>query len=420
MRIGALVGSSISALLAQKLRSITTIISLAWAVACFMLLMSYGQGFGVALREGFYAVGRNIVLMYSGQTSEQRGGMRAGRNIIIQEGNVEEIREAVPLVAAISPELQQNVTVVSGNRQKEYMVRAVRPEYEQIRNIKLAAGRWMNADDDHSGRRVAILGAAVAKELFGNRRCLGEEILVNGIRFTVIGRLEVKVQLANYNRPDNECIFVPYQAMQLFCDLRYPHYIVWTPVTPSMEDRAIRQVREVLAGIHRFSPTDEKAVGILAFNQFVHLIDGVTIALKVLMAFIGTLTLAIGAVGLANIMFTAVIERTKEIGVMKAIGAKRRSILWQFLLEAVLIIMVGGAVGVGIAALVTSAIGSLPAFGASLGEELSQQYGRIYFHISATSVAVSLSILFLVGLIAGMLPAIRASRMDPVQALHYE
>jgi len=156
MRIGSLIGGSISALLAQKRRSITTIISLAWAVACFMLLMSYGQGFDVALREGFFAIGRNIVLMYSGQTSEQRGGMRAGRNIIIEESDVEEIREAVPLVAAISPELQQNVTVVSGNRQQEYMVRAVRPDYERIRNIRLAAGRWMNADDDHYGRRVAI------------------------------------------------------------------------------------------------------------------------------------------------------------------------------------------------------------------------------------------------------------------------
>jgi putative ABC transport system permease protein len=420
MRIAIIISSSISALLAQKRRSITTIISLAWAVACFMLLMSYGQGFDVALRKGFYAIGRNIVLMASGQTSEQKGGMRAGRNIVLQESNVEEIREAVPLVAAISPEIQQNVTVVRGNRQKEYMVRAVRPEYDRIRNIQLASGRWINAEDDHYGRRVAVLGATVGKELFGNRPEFGEEILVNGTRFTVIGRLEVKVQLANYNRPDNECIFIPYQTMQLFRDIRYPNYIVWTAVTPAMEEHAIRQVRSVLAGIHRFSPTDEKAVFILAFNQFVNLIDGVCIALNVLLAFIGTITLAIGAIGLANIMFTAVIERTQEIGIMKALGATRRTILCQFLLEAVFIIIVGGAIGVGIAVLVTSAIGSLPAFGATLGEELSREYGRIYFHISAVSTVVSLSILLLVGLIAGMLPAMRASRLDPVRALHYE
>ncbi len=420
MRIGTIINSSISALLAQKRRSITTIVSLAWAVACFMLLMSYGQGFDVALRKAFFAIGRNIVLMYNGQTSEQKGGLRAGRNIVIQESNVEKIRNAIPLVAAISPEIQQNVTVVRGNRQKEYMVRAMRPEYERIRNMQMASGRWINADDDHYGRRIAVLGATVGKELFGNHPESGEEILVNGVRFTVVGRLEVKVQIANYSRPDNECLFIPYQTMQLFRDIRYPNYIVWTPVAPAAEGRAIQQVRLVLAGIHRFSPTDEKAVNMLAFNQFVSIIDGISIALKILLAFIGTITLAIGAIGLANIMFTAVIERTREIGIMKALGAKRRTILCQFLLESVFIIVVGGVVGVGIAALVTHAIGSLPAFGATLGKELSEQYGRIYFHISTASMAVSLSILFLVGLIAGMVPAIRASRLDPVRALHYE
>ncbi|MBN2319964.1 MAG: ABC transporter permease [Acidobacteria bacterium] len=420
MRITALFGNSFASLMRQKRRSIITIISLAWAVACFLLLMSSGEGFDAALRDAFHAVGQDLILTFGGQTSEQKGGMRAGRNIAIQERDVEKIREAVPMVGAISPEIMQDVTVVYGSKEKDYTARAVQPEYRRIRNIHITSGRWINAEDGRNVRRVTVLGASVAKELFGNRPVSGEEILIHGIRFTVIGRLEAKVQIANYNTPDNECIFVPYDTLRLFRNTRYPNYIVWSPVAPSVREEAIRQVRAVMAGIHRFSPTDEKAVVFLAFNQYLKIVDGVVIAFDVLMFFIGTITLAIGAIGLANIMFTSVIERTHEIGIMKAVGARRRNIRHQFLLEAILIVMVGGVIGVLIATIAVASVDSLPAFGAMLGEELSKTHGRIYFDITLDSVILSLSILFLVGIVAGMVPAIRASRLDPVRALHYE
>ena len=420
MTLSTLVGSSISTLLSQKRRSISTMISLAWAVASFLLLISYGRGFDAALQEAFYAVGQDIVLMTSGQTSEQAGGMRAGRTILPFETDIEQIREAVPLVGGISPEMMFTMMAARGTRQKEYMIRAVRPEYDRIRNIHLVSGRWINADDDSHSRRVAVLGAQVAKAFFGNSPEEGEEILVNGVRFVVIGRLQTKVQLANYNRPDNECIFIPYQTSQLFQDIRYPHVIIWSPIAPAVRARAVRQVRTVMAGIHRFSPTDEKAIFTLEFRKFSNIIEGMSLALNSLLAFIGTMTLGIGAVGLANIMLTSVIERTREIGIMKAVGARRRSILYQFLMEAIFIVMVGGALGLGLGALVSSVLGSLPAFGALMGEQFSKEYGRIHFHISASAVITSLGILFLVGLIAGVIPAVRASRMDPVKALHYE
>jgi len=196
--------------------------------------------------------------------------------------------------------------------------------------------------------------------------------------------------------------------------------MVWTSITPSLQDKAIKQVRELLAGIHRFSPTDEKAVFIMAFSQFVSIIDGMSIALNVLLAFIGIVTLGIGAVGLANIMFTSVLERTREIGVRKALGARRRTILAQFLWEAIFIVLMGGIAGVLLGAAVAQAVGSLPFMGALLGEELSAQYGRIHFTIAPAAIAVSLSVLFAVGLIAGMLPALRASRLDPIVSLRYE
>jgi putative ABC transport system permease protein len=415
-----ILANAFAALLRSRRRSLTTLLSLAWAVACFLLLMSSGQGFDRALRDAFHAVGQDLVLMYSGQTSEQKGGMRAGRWIPLQLSDVDKIREEVPMVGALSPELTRDVRVVYGNREKEYRIRAVRPEYQQVRNIQILSGRWINAEDGHNVRRVAVLGATVAEELLGNRSESGQEILIEGVRFTVIGRMKTKLQIANYSRPDNECIFVPYDTVRLFVNIRYPEYIVWTPAAPPYREQAIRQVRATLAGIHRFSATDEKAVGILAFSQYEKIIDGVSIAFNALMVFIGAITLGIGAIGLANIMLTSVIERTREIGIMMALGARRRSILRQFLLESILIVLAGGMIGVIFALAAASMVGSLPALGALVDDKVDLTQGRIYFHISAVSIAVSLSILLLVGLLAGMFPAIRASRLDPVKALHYE
>lgn len=420
MKFTTLLSNSLSAIAANRRRSIITVMSLSWAVASFLILMSYGSGFDTALRKAFFAIGQNIVFMTGGQTSEQAGGMRSGRWIRLTKSDAEEIRDSIPLVAAISPEMMVDATVSRGSRQKEYMLRGVWPEYSRVRNMNLVAGRWINEEDDRFARRVAVVGATVAREIFGNRSPIGEELSINGVRFTIIGQLEVKVQLANYNRPDNECLFLPYETSSLFKAVRYPDAVIWTSITPSVQDKAIKQVREFLAGIHRFSPTDEKAVFLMAFSQFVSIIDGMSIALNVLLAFIGIVTLGIGAVGLANIMFNSVLERTREIGVLKALGARRRTILAQFMWEAIFIVLMGGVVGVLLGVAVAEAVGSLPFMGALLGEELSGQYGRIHFAVSPIAVAVSVGVLFMVGLIAGMLPALRASRLDPIASLRYE
>jgi putative ABC transport system permease protein len=307
---------------------------------------------------------------------------------------------------------------VHGYRQQTVNVRGVKTEYGRVRNQTIATGRWIVPEDEAQKQRVAVLGAAAAEKLFSELPPVGEEITINGLRFTVIGVLLTKTQIANYDTPDNECIFIPYETSSLYRDLKYPTYFVWTPVTPEFREQCLRQMREVLARLHNCSARDERAVRTVVFSEFERLVDTMGIALRVLLGFIGSLTLAIGGVGLANIMLVSVTQRTREIGILKAIGATRRSVLWQFLLEAMVIVTGGGLLGVAVGWAITSLLGTLPLLG-PLFKDTSGS-GDIHLRISLGAVLTSTILLETVGLVAGLLPAIKASRLDPIEALRYE
>jgi putative ABC transport system permease protein len=323
------------------------------------------------------------------------------------------------MVSTASAELMiRGATVLRGSRQQSMSVRAVQPPYGKVRNMIMAEGRWINGEDYLNKQRVAILGDKAAHKLFGEIPPTGETISVNGIQFQIIGVLKTKTQISNYNTPDNECIFIPLSTGSLLHDIKHPDDIVWSPANPMFRKEAVKNVRAVLARAHGFLPNDEQALQIFVFNEFEKMIDTMSLALQILLGLIGALTLAIGGVGLANIMLVSVTQRTKEIGILKSLGATRASILWQFLIEAMAIVTAGGLLGVLLGWAATAGIGTLPLLG-PLFKDTSGN-GDIHLQMSRFAVVTSTVVLELVGLIAGWLPALKASRLDPIDALRYE
>lgn len=417
---------------ANRLRSILTMFGILWGVVSVVVLSATGEGFQQGNQAVLETLGKNIGIVWPGRTSLQAGGERAGRAIRFTVEDVRALEQGSSYIEVASAEINRGgITVESAYNAASLNVHGIEPQYQEIRTLELAAGRHFRAIDNDERYRVAIIGADVATQLFGARESLGETIRLNGLPFTVIGRLVFKDQDSNYSGPDNSKVFVPFRTMAR--DLPRPDVpagtlsqIIVTPrdwvvqQMPSVLNNRSgriedidwpleREIRRVLAPRHNFDPSDRNAIAMwdtaLSSLMFARMIQ----AMRDFFSLVGFVTLALGGLGVMNIMLVAVQERTREIGLRKAMGATTGEVQRQFFLEGFLLTVLSGLMGLVLALSLCAAVNLLP---------MPTRFAGMV--ITWSDVGTALGALAIVGMVTATWPARRAAMLPPAEALRYE
>jgi putative ABC transport system permease protein len=398
----------------NRRRTALTMLGMAWGIATVVMLLAYGDGFGQACKNIFANFGTKLMILVPGRTSMQAGGQKAGAQVRFTMDDVDTLTTNLPQITHITPEVSKQCNIQFDTRTFTFEVTGNYPNVDSVRALKLGTGRFYNMQDQMQRARVAVIGSEAKEKLFSGRNALGERIRIDGLSFEIVGILSAKMQEGDDDI--NRAIYVPFTTMS---DLKDTHYLdsIWFNYETPEYEKLEQSAREVLAADHKFNQTDRRALRIFNLMEQVHQFEVITIGLKILLGFIGTLTLGIGGVGLMNIMLVSVTQRTREIGVEKALGARRADILLQFLAEALTITFIGGLLGIVLAYAVSLSVGRLTLYSAMAK---NAENGDIRLMISPFTVVVATLILTLVGLISGMIPALRASRLDPIEALRYE
>ncbi len=398
----------------NRRRTMLTMLGMAWGIATVVLLLAYGAGFERAINNIFAGFGVKVMGTFPGRTSLQAGGAKAGTQIFYTLEDVDRLTNAAPVIHYITPQVGKTGRVSNEGRTFDFPVSGFYPSIYHIRKLNIDYGRFFNEDDNVRKNKVAVLSSEARTKLFSGQLGVGETIRIDGVSFDVIGVLQPRQQEGESNI--NQLVFIPFESMSYLKSIRNIDGI-WMNYQGDDHMALEGSIRKIMAAAHNFRPDDQRAIFVANQMKQITQFGIISAGLKILLAFIGVLTLGIGGVGLMNIMLVSVAQRTREIGIEKALGAERRHILMQFLAEAMAITCAGGMLGIFLSYLVSFSVGKLTLYSAiaKYGEA-----GDIQLIIDGQTLMVAVVILGVVGIASGMLPAIKAANLDPIEALRYE
>ena len=394
----------------QRLRTALTVLGITWGTVAVVVLLAFGAGLAKQMRKNAAGLGDGLVIIFGGRTTHAFAGFPEGRQIRLLDEDAELLRREVSEIEMISPEFGSwDAQVRRGTQKANPYTTGIIPEYAEFRNIVIEpGGRFINQQDIDQRRRVAVLGDELDSLLFNKLPSVGEKVLLNGVPFTIVGRMEHKTQNSSYNARDKDRMFIPASTHKAMFGSTYLNNIVLKVRDPDLSKPAQKRVYEVLGRKYKFDPNDQDALGIWDTTEEIKFFKYLFLGFNLFLGVIGGFTLAIGGIGVANIMYIVVRERTREIGIKRSLGATRRAILRQFLAETFVVVGIGALFGLLISISLVRLSAMLP---------IEEQVGIPT--ISPTVLITTLLLLGGIAFMAGIFPARKAAYLDPVECLRY-